>query len=245
MLSTSKFTRGLAYSLLTFLMVAGAEDLLAAPPAASQDIREYEILVKGNHCGTAKMIIEDQADGHTLVKTEASIRVNAVVYVYVYEFHGTQTWLGDRLEKFDSHTIDGRKKLSLTGIANPVTGKTDVVASDQRSTGPQFALTNDYWKLPAIALTGKTVPMVDGATGATKMVKFTRGADTTIPYGKTSIPCTEYTVTGDVVAKLWLDGRGRLVHQTGVEDGHATELRLTRLSGADTAVAAGQGTLKR
>jgi hypothetical protein len=50
-----------------------------------------------------------------------------------------------------------------------------------------------------------------------------------VQLGNTLIPCTEYRLSGDVDVHVWLDAQGRVVRQQSVEDGHHTELRLTKI----------------
>ena len=61
----------------------------------AQEVRDYEILVKGKHAGSMKVVITDTDDGLTTVMTDAAVEFNVIVYTYRYEFHGNESWRGE------------------------------------------------------------------------------------------------------------------------------------------------------
>ena len=223
-----KFPLVLVLTLVASLAAIGAGPLSAAELTGGKEVREFEILLKGKPTGSSKITIQQQPGERTFVTVDAAVEVNVVVYVYKYEFHGTQTWVADRLEKFDSSTVDGGKKSSLTGVVTPQ--KSDIVLNNnKRITAPVVAMTTDYWRLPAMRAGEEFVTAIDASTGTAKKVRINRVAEAKVPLGNTMIPCTEYRLTGDVDAHVWLDAQGRVVRQQSVEDGHPTELRLTKI----------------
>ncbi len=219
----------LAVGLMLFVILGGipAGSLAATEFTGGKEVREFEILLKGKPTGSSKITIEQQPGERTFVTVDAAVTVNVVVYVYKYEFHGTQTWVADRLEKFDSSTIDGGKKSSLAGVVTPQ--KSDVIVNNKRITGPVVAMTTDYWRLPSMRTGDEVVAAIDASTGTSKRVRINRIAEAKVPLGNVMIPCTEYRLSGDVDAHVWLDAQGRVVRQQSVEDGHQTELRLTKI----------------
>jgi hypothetical protein len=227
MKASRKFLVVHAVLLFALLMGSSAEPLAAIEISGGKEVREFEILLKGNPTGSSKITIEQQPGERTFVTVDAAVTVNVVVYVYKYEFHGTQTWVAGRLEKFDSSSIDGGKKSSLTGIVTPQ--QSDMIVNNKRLAGPVAAMTTDYWRLPAMRPGDEMVTAVDATTGAAKKVRINRVADAKVPLGNTMIPCIEYRLTGDVDVHVWLDAQGRVVRQQSVEDGHPTELRLTKI----------------
>jgi hypothetical protein len=218
---------GLVLALVAIQTAMPSGNLLATELSTGKEVREFEILLKGKPTGSSKITIEQQPGERTFVTVDAAVTVNVVVYVYKYEFHGTQTWVADRLERFDSSTIDGGKKSSLTGVVTPQ--KSDVTVNNRQIAAPVVAMTTDYWRLPAMRGGEEVVSAIDASTGAAKKVRINRVAESKVQLGNTAIPCTEYRLSGDVDAHVWLDSRGRVVRQQSVEDGHPTELRLTKI----------------
>jgi hypothetical protein len=227
MKTTRKAALVLALTLVAILGATPAGAVFATELSGGKEVREFEILLKGKPTGSSKITIEQQPGERTFVTVDAAVTVNVVVYVYKYEFHGTQTWVAGRLEKFDSSTIDGGKKSSLTGVVTPQ--KSDMIVNNKRISGPAVAMTTDYWRLPSLHAGEEVVSAIDATTGTSKKVRINRVAEAKVPLGNTLIPCIEYRLTGDVDAHVWLDAQGRVVRQQSLEDGHPTELRLTKI----------------
>src|SRR5262249_33092637 len=153
---------------------------------------------KGKPTGSTKFSIEQFADGRTVVTTDAVVRVNMIVFAYSYEFHGTETWLGDRLVSFESHGSDGGKKFDLDANANQTGFQMNV--NKKPSTGPAFLFTCNYWRLPGNLPRDRALPTVDASTGATQSVRIADAPPEMITLGEARIRATGYRLTGDVDA---------------------------------------------
>jgi hypothetical protein len=227
---------GLIVSLIAAASLGHSRKVLAAGPATvSKEVREFEVLLKGKPTGTTKFTIEQFPDGRTVVATDALVRVNMVVFVYTYEFHGVETWVGDRLASFQSQGSDGGKKFAVSGSID--SGNCQLTVNHKKVQRPAFVMTSNYWRLPVRTHNGQALAIVDASTGVSQSIRVGDGLVGRIPLGDQEIPAAEYRLTGDVDVKLWLDAQGRIVHQQSIEQGYPTQLRLTRISRNDAAAA--------
>ena len=196
-----------------------------ARPSVSEG-RDYEILVSGKPTGKSSTVIAELADGGVLVSTSADVRVNFVVYEYVYQFDGKERWHGNQLASFACQAVDGGTKCATRG--KRVGQGTEVAVNDAKPVvGPVFAMSTNYWHAPHPEHLDKEVAIIDTDSGKTFRVKFRRVGQERLRLNNQDIVCTHYQISGDRAADLWFDGDNRLVRQTCVEDGYPTEVRLT------------------
>ncbi len=193
----------------------------------SREIREFEVLVKGTPRGTTTFKIEHYPGRRTQVTTDALVQMNLVVYTYTFEFHGAETWVEDRLERFSNSGADGGKKYAVGGLVRP--GQTQAQINAKQVTGPEVALTSNYWRLPVLRGLNEPVQIIDASTGALQKIRINRGGEDRVVIDGVTIPCTEFRFSGDVDVKIWLDRDGLVVRQEGVESGYPTQMKLKRI----------------
>ncbi|MGH7193039.1 MAG: DUF6134 family protein [Candidatus Saccharimonadales bacterium] len=200
----------------------------AEPPRQiAEEIREFEVLVKGKPAGTSELRITDRGDGTTQVATEVHVKLNYLVYVYRYDFRGQETWRGNRLVSTENRATDDGKKLQVRakvddrGCAIEVQGRT--------TTAPALDMTTNYWRAPDLART-KNFSLMNADQGTVYAATVERIGREQLAVGGRKVDCTHYRISGGAAAELWFDGRNRIVRQTSVEDGYPTEMRLTRVS---------------
>ena len=201
----------------------------------AQEVRDYEILVKGTHAGTMKSVITDTEDDMTTVTTDATVEFNVVVYTYRYEFHGNEIWHGDRLISVDDRAVDGGKKLATRAHCD-LHGSVVEVLGKNPQTGPMLAMTTNCWR-SAASPTGSVLEILDADQGT---IYSTRIADVTnddVDVGGRALNCTHYHLAGKLVSDLWFDDQHRLVRQQMIEDGYPTETRLTQITRCEAEVA--------
>jgi Family of unknown function (DUF6134) len=150
------------------------------------------------------------------------------VFTYNYDFHGVDTWIGDRLVSFQSHGADGGKKFAVDGAVGP--SGSQMTVNQKKSQGPAFLFTCNYWRLPPGLPKNQPLPTVDASTGATQNVRVADAAPADVTVGDTVVRAAGFRLTGDVDATLWVDAQGRIVRQQSVEQGYATELRLIKIT---------------
>lgn len=226
------------YLAIALGMLACTGRALALEPAAPKEIRDFEVLLKGRPVGTTTFTIEPLADGRTAVTVDAAVRVNMLVYVYNYEFHGVETWQGGQLESFQCQGTDGGKKFAVQGKNTP-NGSQLVIGNRPAAVQP-FAAAGNFWRMPQRPATG-AITNVDASTGKLQQVKITEGKPDQVPLGQSQIPAQQFVLTGDVDVKLWLDQHGLIVRQVSVEQGYPTEMRLTSIRRVAAAPAARPG----
>ncbi len=185
------------------------------PVPSFRETREFEVLVKGKPQGFTRFKLEHFPDRRMMVvTTDAEVRVNLVVYVYTFEFHGSETWVDNRLERFSASGTDGGKKYTLSGMVQP--NQSQVTINGKALQGPPFAMTSNYWRLPLLRAFNEQLSLVDASNGD--------------ELNGVVIPCTEFRISGDVDVKLWLDRDGFIVRQESIESGYPTEMRLLRMT---------------
>ena len=215
---------------------ASAEPPRAEPPRAiAEETREFEVLVRDKPVGHSRVRISDLDDGTTIAATDLDVAMNVIVYTYRYEFHGRETWQQDRLLTIDNRATDGGKSLALRAQVLPQ-GSTIEIKDTPARPGPALMMSTNYWRLPP-ATAGK-FSILESDNGKIYAVELQRVGPDEVVVGSQKILCTRYRLSGDAAADLWFDTRNRLVRQQTVEQGHATELRLTRL--VDSAVTTAQ-----
>jgi hypothetical protein len=198
------------------------------PRVLAEEVREFEILVKGKPAGQNTITISETDDGLTRVSTEAAVKFDYLVYVYRYEFHGREIWRANRLAWVDNRAVDAGKQLRVRAT---IEGNGSTIEANGKAAiaGPLLGTTTSYWRLPD-RVPGRNLSFLDADQGIVHAVSVDEvGTEEVVAAGR-KLGCTHYRVRGGVAADLWFDGQNRLVRQTSVEEGYPTELRLTRLT---------------
>jgi hypothetical protein len=201
---------------------------LTAASRALGETRTYEILVDRAVVGQSVVTIAHGADGALIATTDARLSVSWVVFTYVYEFHGQEVWNGGRFERLASRAVDGGKKLSLN-VTRSGSGFSIAPAGSRPSTAPEIGMTTNYWLLPRQTGPHGEITVADADTGKLQNCRLEQVGEEAVSTAAGPLQCAHYRLVGGVQADLWFDGQGLLVRHTGVEDGHATELRLKSL----------------
>ena len=196
----------------------------------AEEVREFEVLIKGKCCGKSLIKITDSNDGMTLVTTDAAVVVDYIVYTYRYEFHGKEAWQGNRLVWVDDWALDAGKKLftraarvDARGSIIEANGKTDRMA-------PVFDMTTNYWRAPQTGGKSNLCSLLNADQGTVHAAKVECVGTEAVNVIDRKLDCTHFRFSGGVTVDLWLDDRGRIVWQKALEDGYPTELRLKRLT---------------
>ncbi|HVX10648.1 MAG TPA: DUF6134 family protein [Pirellulales bacterium] len=193
----------------------------------SEEVREFEILVKDKPAGKSTLRISDLADGTTNVVSEVHVKLNYLVFVYRYDFSGQEKWRGARLLSSENRATDDGKKFDAS--AKLEADRYRIEANGRARGEPVIDMTTDYWRAPEMN-ESRRLTLMNADRGTIHTVRVERLAPETLTLGMQQVNCSHYRFTGDVQAELWYDGQNRLVRQKSVEDGYPTELRLTRLN---------------
>ena len=207
----------------SLIIVARAD----APRLATEEVREFEILVKDKPAGTSTMRITNADDGTTRAATDVNVKVNYLVYVYRYEFHGDEIWRGGRLFSAENRATDDGKKFAARLAASPA--GSSIEANGRARRGPVIAMTTNYWRAPEVTQ-GTKINLMNADRGTVHAVTMEVVGQERLVFDREVIECTHYRIRGDIEAELWFDRANRIVRQTSVEDGYPTELRLTHIS---------------
>lgn len=199
------------------------------PQGTPEEVREYEVIVKQKTMGKVSIRTHETQDGSTVSITDTNVEAEYLLMKHRYEYHGQESWRGDKLVRLDSRTNDNGKQLSVSATVD--SGRSVVnIKGKQPQAGPAFVMTSNFWRLPDLRLAGGKFAIIDSDTGASFNVQWTDVGPETVVLGNQKVACEHYRVSGDTAAELWFDGQGRLVRQQTVEQGFQTELRLARVS---------------
>jgi hypothetical protein len=193
-----------------------------------EEVREFDIFVKGKPAGRSTIRIRTASDGRITANTEAKVSLSFVVYTYRYEYHGSETWHNGRLLETQSQAVDDGKRLGVRATVDGQGSRIALVGQPVQQ-GPILWMTTSYWHLPRIEPSA-ALTILDADTGRQLVSRLERVATETFPLAGGRAPCTHYRLIGDANAELWFDASDRLVRQKTVEDGYPTELRLARLT---------------
>jgi hypothetical protein len=192
----------------------------------AEETREFEIFVDGTSSGTSTISIREYPEGRMVASTVAKVKVPTLVYTYVYQFDGAEEWNSDRFLNIQSRTVDGLSKFALRADADK-TGTSVRVKDGKPSRSGLVAMTTNYWRLPAKDFEQGSVAVLDAGTGKTYRIQLQRVGTEEYSFRGKTLTCQHYKGTGEQEVDLWFDGTGRLVRQSGIEDGYKTELRLS------------------
>jgi hypothetical protein len=207
-------------------LIAGGRAMAA--DVVSTEIRTYDILIDGKPAGQSTLSLERLTDGSEACTTDAKLTVKWAVFSYVYEFHGREEWRGGGFLQLSSRAVDGGKRLSLE--AHAADGSLLVSKSGGKSAAAPLAqLTTNYWRRPAAMVNGTKLTILDADNGKSYDVRATVVGREELSTGSMSLSAEHVRLQGGVNVDLWFDVNGYLIRQTGAEDGHATELRLTSI----------------
>lgn len=197
--------------------------------ATPDELLEYEVIVKQKSMGKVLIRNHTTQDGVTVSITDTNVEAEFLLMKHRYEYHGQETWRGNRLVRLDSRTNDNGKQLAVSAIVD--SDRSVVAVNDkQRQAGPAFVMTSNYWRLPDLKLTKGKFSIIDSDTGTIFNVQLTDIGPETVVLGNQKVACEHYRISGDTAAELWFDWQGRLIRQLTVEQGFQTELRLARIS---------------
>jgi hypothetical protein len=199
-----------------------------SPQVRAEEVREYEVLVKGKPAGNVHTRITDTDDGVTTVVTDAAVALNYIVYTYRYEFHGREVWQGDRLMSVDNRGFDDGTKFSARAHRDLSGSVVEVLAMGPQA-GPTLAMTTNYWHAPKTTASS-VVQLLDADKGTFHGAHIDEITPDVVDAAGRKIDCSHYRLGGDLTADLWFDNQHRLVRQQTLEDGYPTESRLTRLT---------------
>lgn len=240
----SGFFRGLLFfSMILVLAVLDAPagepkdksdpDLLKCNPVDSVEIRDFEVRVDNKPAGTHRLTIKSAGDKHE-VAFATDVKMDFIVYAYVFKLRGTEVWRDGQLENTDVRCEDGSKKRSLS--LKKSGGVQQVSFNGKEVPGSTTGLmTTAYWRLPLLETPKRTFPIVDVDSGVTREATLNVVGKTTISAAGRSLECRHCKIDGPSPAELWFDEQDRLVRQTSVEVGHQLELKLKEIRVPKTA----------
>jgi len=221
------------FAAIGWLYVCSA--LLVLPAAVAQvpiertdEIREYDVIVKEKPVGKVSIQISQASDGATMASTHTSVEATFLFIKYHYEFYGKETWRGDQLVQIDSTTNDNGTPTRIQAVVDSQASRIDVQGKESRH-GPPLAMTENYWRLPSAVAAAGNFSIIEPDTGIVRTVRLQQVGQDFVTVDGHEIACNHYRLTGDAKAELWFDSQGRLVRQQTVEQGYLTEQRLVRI----------------
>ena len=199
-------------------------EVKATSQADSVEVRDFEVRVDNKPAGTHRLTIKSDGDTHQ-VSIQTDVKMDFLVYAYVFKFRGKEVWRDGRVENVDIRCEDGGKKRSF---ALKTEGEIQQISFNGKSV-PATAtglMTTAYWRLPAAESRKKPLAIVDVDTGNMKSATLNVVGKATISHSGQTLECRHFNIDGPSPAELWFDDQDRLVRQKSVEVGHQLELRL-------------------
>ena len=191
------------------------------------EIRDFEVRVDNTTRGTHRLTIKlDGEKEHVGIQTD--VKVDVIVYAYVYKFRGTEVWHDGRLLESDVRCEDGGKKRSFS---LKTAGEIQQISFNDKSVkgANESLMSTAYWRLPNAELRTKPFAIVDVDTGKTSTSTLTEIGDDSISADGRAVACRRFKIEGVSPAELWFDESDRLVQQKSVERGHSMELLLKQI----------------
>jgi hypothetical protein len=211
--------------------------------------REFSISVDGTKRGSLTMQIRRRSDGSILLRSEAELHINVIVYKYAYNSAGSELWKNGRLIAMenvaDYNGTQYRVKAATMGKGLRVT--VDGVVSQM---APETWLSS-YWQTPERLASGEladrtvgepaaVIPqeirgerylsILDSDQGRKLTGKLVRVGDETLAVAGEQRACTHFRITGDVHVDLWYDASGRLVREESLESRHKVRFELSEIA---------------
>jgi hypothetical protein len=174
------------------------------------------------------MRVSEAENGVTTVHTDAVVTPKNVFYTYRYEFHGREVWQEHRLLSVENHAVDGGTQLAIDARVD-LHGSVIQTGGKNRVAGPVLSMTTNYWRSPD-GPKGSTLKLLEADQGTVHTVRIDDITPEQLILAGKQLECSHYRLGGDLVADLWFDTQRRLIRQQTTEDGHLTQLRLTRIS---------------
>jgi uncharacterized protein DUF6134 len=172
---------------------------LSSPPPPIR----FDVFRAGDAIGSHEVDFGTVEAGLT-VGTRIDIELR-VLGVRVFEFRhkSAELWGGDRLQKFDSETLDEDRRFFVTGYATSAGFK--ITHRKGSDLAPADIMVGSYWR-PEIA---RQRLLIDPQRGTLKEQQLLGKDRVTIPVGRASVQATRYTVTGLTNGWVAYDNRGR------------------------------------
>jgi hypothetical protein len=199
------------------------EPRVVEPEIVSQQTREFEITVDGKVRGTQTMTIARRSDGSEVLRGEAGVEVNVVLYKYRYSSTGTELWKDGRLLQLIGEADYNGEKYVLKGSATRQGLNYEINGEPQKA--PADVWSASYWREPKSKPLGQKLQLLDSDKGRLLTATLTRIE----PNPNSSFKGTHYRLRGDVTVDVWYDREGLLVRQELVESGHKTLIELTEV----------------
>jgi hypothetical protein len=183
--------------------IAGAQAAAPKPAAKTEAGAQlaYAVTRDGSPIGRTIVDIDRSGDSVT-VTSKTNIEVKVIIVLYRFQQDVTETWKGDQLVSFKSHTDDNGAPhdVSITSSGKGLT----IVADGKTSTAPAGAVPASFWSTRFI----KAKALIHPDDGRVMNVSVKDAGPDQINVGGTPHQTEHYKVSGgkDYERDLWYDG---------------------------------------
>lgn len=199
----------------------------AEPKVVSRQTREFRVLVDRRERGSQTMVISRRSDGSEMMRAEAEVSLNLVVYRYRYASTGTEVWKGGRLIELASEADYNGDKYVVQASASNQALHYEVNGEAQKA--PPDIWAASYWREPPANRVNQKVKLLDADKGRQLTAILERVGQETLTIDETPIKATRYRLRGDVEVDVWYDASGIIVRQESMESGHRTVLEVVKV----------------
>jgi uncharacterized protein DUF6134 len=211
-----------------FLLAMGVGILpagLSRATAADVEVRDFNILVDNKRAGEYHVTMQSQDDGTLSMAVQSSVRVTVLaVPVYTYTYRGQEVWKNGLLLHFESSGKENSKDFAVS--ADAVGNGLRVKANGQEHMTRPDVWTTSGLILPDAKFRNQAVPLLGCDNGKDLNGQLQYIGNEPVQIAGQNLRCTHYRVIREVPHDMWYDGRGRLVRQEWLADGHRSVLEL-------------------
>jgi len=208
--------------------IATLAALVSSPVIGSDtETRLFAVMVDGRPAGEFRLTIRTGDDGNETASVTANVQVRSLLGGYHYSYRGREVWSGGRLRQLDASSDDNGKKHLIHAASDGERLRVTVDGAPRPARADVWPTT--YWRCPPAAKAGQPIALLDADTGEEQAARIDSVAPQSLTIAGRPISCTRVAVSAPVPAVLHYDGRGRLVGQETVEDGHRTVLTLREI----------------
>jgi hypothetical protein len=196
--------------------------------AADAEERDFSILVDGKEAGQSRIVITLENDGSTVVTTNARVKINQLIFQYVYSVESTEYWKDGKLAALKTSATENHKRTEVTAASDGTQLKIRV--NGQERPGSADDWTSSFWKLADARYHNKSVPILDPDTGKEYTGQLHYLGTEQLTFLNQPQSCYHFRVTGGgFPVDVWFDRYHRMVRQEFTDSGHKTIVQLIGL----------------
>jgi len=174
------------------VLAAGKRTAVGGEAVSPRRAVRFDVLRGGELIGYHLVEFADAGDG-LAVRTDIEIEVRILgIRAFVFRHQSVERWTMDRLQSFDSETVDNDSQFFVRGRA--VGDRFQITHRKGKEVAPADIMVASYWR-PAIA---RQTRLIDPQRGRVKDQQLLRRDRIVVPVGDRDLPADQYRLNGVV-----------------------------------------------